>query len=114
MKVLMVGATGKFARSVVPELTKRGVTVRALLRDETKIDAAKKAGAQETAIGDLSNEAAGIPDGHLKDGLKAMYAHYDKCGFPGGNSLVLAAILKREPRTLSQFIYELAELRARS
>lgn len=34
--ILVVGATGRFAGSVVPELEKRGATVRALLRDESK------------------------------------------------------------------------------
>lgn len=43
-----------------------------------------------------------------KEGLARMYADYDKYGFPGGNALVLRAILGREPRTLNQYIYELA------
>ena len=55
MKVLMVGATGKYASLVVPELKQRGVTVRALVRNKDKIDAARQQGADETAIGDLSN-----------------------------------------------------------
>ena len=37
-----------------------------------------------------------------------MNAHYDEYGFPGGNALVLRAILGREPRSLEQYIYELA------
>ena len=53
MKVLMVGATGQFANLVMPELTQRGVTVRALVRDESKSIAAKKQGAASTAIADL-------------------------------------------------------------
>jgi uncharacterized protein YbjT (DUF2867 family) len=50
-----------------------------------------------------------IPEGPLREGLKRMYAHYDQYGFPGGNSLVLRAVLEREPRTLRQFIQELAK-----
>ena len=38
-----------------------------------------------------------------------MYADYDPFGFPGGNALVLKAVLGREPRTLEQFLHELAE-----
>ena len=53
-------------------------------------------------------EAAGIPDGPLREGLKRMYADYDEYGFPGGNALVLRAILGREPRTLEQYVRELA------
>ncbi|MBW4689354.1 MAG: NmrA family NAD(P)-binding protein [Komarekiella atlantica HA4396-MV6] len=55
MKVLMVGATGKYASLVLPELKQRGATVRALVRDESKIAAAHQQGADETAIGDLSD-----------------------------------------------------------
>jgi len=53
MKVLMIGATGKFAGLVLPELTKRGVTVRALARDENKAAKARERGAAEIAFGDL-------------------------------------------------------------
>ena len=56
MKVLMVGATGKYARSLVPELKKRGATVRALVRSADKVEAARAQGADETAVGDLNDE----------------------------------------------------------
>ena len=55
MKVLVVGATGKYASLVVPELKQRGATIRALVRDEAKADAARQQGADEVAIGDLSD-----------------------------------------------------------
>ncbi|MEH1835675.1 MAG: NmrA family NAD(P)-binding protein [Nostoc sp.] len=55
MKVLMVGATGKYASLVMPELKQRGVTVRTLVQDESKSDAARQQGAQETTIKDLQN-----------------------------------------------------------
>ncbi len=58
MKVLMVGATGKFAGMVVPELRKRGATVRALIRSEDKAEDAAAHGAAETAVGDLGDEAS--------------------------------------------------------
>jgi uncharacterized protein YbjT (DUF2867 family) len=58
MKVLTIGATGKYAGLVVPELKKREVTVRALVRDEKEIAAARKRGADETVIGDLSDSAS--------------------------------------------------------
>lgn len=53
MKVLMVGATGKYASFVVPELKQRGVTVRALVRSKDKADAAQQRGVDEAAIADL-------------------------------------------------------------
>ena len=53
MKVLMVGATGKYAGHILPELKKRGVKVRALVRNHESERRAKDLGADETAIGDL-------------------------------------------------------------
>ncbi len=58
MKVLMVGATGKYASLVLPELIKRGATVRALVQDESKIEAAREQGAAETAVGNLRDPAS--------------------------------------------------------
>ena len=53
MRVLMVGATGKYAHHVLPELKKRGVKVRALVRNRESENKARDYGADETAIGDL-------------------------------------------------------------
>jgi uncharacterized protein YbjT (DUF2867 family) len=53
-------------------------------------------------------QAAHIPDGSIREGLRKIYADYDQYGFPGGNALVLQAIIGREPRTLRQYIQELA------
>lgn len=55
MKVLMVGATGKYANHVVPELKQRGATIRALVRDKDKVDTARQQGVDEVAIGDLND-----------------------------------------------------------
>jgi uncharacterized protein YbjT (DUF2867 family) len=53
-------------------------------------------------------QTAHIPEGVMREGMKKMYAHYDRYGFPGGNALVLQAILGREPRRLKPYFYELA------
>ena len=58
MKVLTVGTTGRNAGLVVPELKKRGVTVRGLVRDGGKVDLARRAGADETVVGDLRDPAS--------------------------------------------------------
>jgi uncharacterized protein YbjT (DUF2867 family) len=42
------------------------------------------------------------------EGLATMFADYDRHGFHGGNALVLRAILRREPRSVADFIAELA------
>ncbi|CAB5513868.1 hypothetical protein LMG26857_03148 [Achromobacter anxifer] len=51
--VLVVGATGKFASLVIPELQRRKVAVRALVRDEARAALARAQGAMETITGDL-------------------------------------------------------------
>lgn len=43
-----------------------------------------------------------------QQGFARMTAHYDAHGFPGGNALVLRAVLGREPRTLARFFSEQA------
>lgn len=52
-KVLAVGASGPYAGLVVPELARRGVTVRGLIRDSAEADRVRHSGAAEIAIGDL-------------------------------------------------------------
>jgi uncharacterized protein YbjT (DUF2867 family) len=54
-------------------------------------------------------QKAHIPEGPVREGLQRMYADYDQFGFPGGNALVLQAILHRPPRTIEQFLAELAQ-----
>jgi uncharacterized protein YbjT (DUF2867 family) len=54
MRVLMVGATGRHAHWVLRELTQRGVSVRALVRNEDRAQVARQKGAAEVAIGDLT------------------------------------------------------------
>jgi uncharacterized protein YbjT (DUF2867 family) len=61
MRVLMVGATGRHAHWVLRELTQRGVSVRALVRNQQRADVARQNGAAEVAFGDLT-EPAGLRD----------------------------------------------------
>lgn len=58
-------------------------------------------------------QVAQIPSG-LRENLRVMYEDYDQYGFPGGNAIVLRAILGREPRSLQQYIQELASCKAAS
>jgi uncharacterized protein YbjT (DUF2867 family) len=55
--------------------------------------------------------AAQSPEGPRRDGFKRMMIHYDRHGLPGGNALVLRAILGREPRTLTDYFREIADRR---
>lgn len=56
--ILAVGAAGKFAGLVVPELAKRGAHVRGLIRDAKQGEEVRKQGAAEVAIGDLRDRAS--------------------------------------------------------
>jgi uncharacterized protein YbjT (DUF2867 family) len=56
---------------------------------------------------------AGLPPGPKRTGMRHLYDDYDRHGFPGGNALVLREILQREPRTLADYVRELAVLRHR-
>ncbi|MGA7521365.1 MAG: NmrA family NAD(P)-binding protein [Acidobacteriaceae bacterium] len=58
-------------------------------------------------------DATGLQPGPRRNGLKVMYENLDRQGLPGGNPLVLRAILEREPRTLADYIREHAEARNR-
>ena len=69
MKVLMIGATGEYAGLVLPELKKIAVTVVALVQDEDKAKKAKEAGADETVIGSLDDEASLLTAAKGMDGV---------------------------------------------
>lgn len=56
--VLVVGATGRVAGLVVPELARRGATVRALVRDERGRQKAVDNGAAEAVVADLRDPAS--------------------------------------------------------
>lgn len=51
---------------------------------------------------------AKMPEGAFREGMTRMLAHYDRHGLPGGNPLVLRAILGRQPRSLAEYFRELA------
>ena len=69
-------------------------------------------------IAELMSQAAGRPllaenppetndPPDQPDGLQSMFSDYDSHGFHGGNPLVLQTILRREPRSVIDFITEL-------
>jgi uncharacterized protein YbjT (DUF2867 family) len=58
MRVLMVGATGRHAHWVLRELIQRGVEVRALVRNEERAQVARRNGAAETVVADLTGPAS--------------------------------------------------------
>jgi uncharacterized protein YbjT (DUF2867 family) len=52
-KILAIGANGRFASLVVPELVKRGAKVRGFIREAEDSDSVRQNGASEVAVGDL-------------------------------------------------------------
>jgi uncharacterized protein YbjT (DUF2867 family) len=89
------------------ELSAPGLTDRIELAEWISQATGRTIEPAESSFEDWARQAK-IPSGPLWDGLAAMYTEYDKYGFAGGNSLVLAAILGREPRTLRQYVKEMA------
>lgn len=68
--VLVVGASGRSGGYVATELARRGITVRALVRNETAPQAVRANGASEIANGDLRDA------GSLDDALKGVHGVY--------------------------------------
>ncbi len=56
--ILAVGAAGKFAGLIVPELVKRGAHVRGLVSKAEQISVARDLGAAEVVVGDLRDRAS--------------------------------------------------------
>lgn len=54
------------------------------------------------------NEENMPPDSVLRDAFAGIDKFYSRYGFPGGNDLVLRAILGRAPRSMKSYIEELA------
>ncbi len=66
--VLAVGAAGSAAGLVVPELARRGATVRALVQRPGQADVVRSRGATEVAVGDLTDDAS------IEEALKGVDA----------------------------------------
>lgn len=89
------------------ELAAPGMFTRHELAELMGRASGRKVAAQAPTFEDWV-EQAGVPPGRVRDGLQAMMAHYDEHGFHGGNSLVLEAILGRQPTTVPAYIEQLA------
>jgi uncharacterized protein YbjT (DUF2867 family) len=86
-----LAAGGMVTRSEVAELISRHAGRQVVARDADP----------GTALADL-------PDGFMRDGLRAMFTDYSAHGFHGGNNLALRTILGRAPRSLDDYLAELA------
>jgi len=61
--------------------------------------------AEQIPLDEYTREFRGGPN---QDSMAHMMTHYDHVGLPGGNALVLRAILGREPRSLADYFHALA------
>ena len=101
MKIMMVGATGKYAGLVLPELKKRGATVRALVRNEEGARAAQELGADETAIGDLEDPASLSA---AAAGTEAVF-HINPAFAPNEAALGLAMVKAAQDAGVNKFVF---------
>jgi uncharacterized protein YbjT (DUF2867 family) len=101
MKVLIVGATGKYAGLVLPELKKRGATVRALVRNEEGVRIAQELGADETAIGDLEDPASLSAAAAGTEGV----FHINPAFAPNEADLGLAMVKAAEDAGVNKFVF---------
>jgi uncharacterized protein YbjT (DUF2867 family) len=63
-----------------------------------------RAAGQTLVAGDMP---AGASPPDQPEGLRAMFADYDRHGFHGGNALALRTILQRETRSVADYVAEL-------
>src|ERR1700761_545736 len=101
MKILMVGATGKYAGLVLPELKKRGATVRALVRNEEAARLATELGADETALGDLEDSAS---LNAAAAGAEGVF-HLNPAFAPNEADLGLAMVKAAEASGVTKFVF---------
>jgi uncharacterized protein YbjT (DUF2867 family) len=65
--ILVIGASGKFAGMIIPELARRDANIRAMVHNPDDVSAVRAAGAQDVAVGDLTDPtsvAAALKDAH--------------------------------------------------
>lgn len=101
MRALAVGASGTFAGLVVPELVQRGVTVRALVRDEARAGVARRRGAAEVALGDLRDLAS------LRaalDGVDGVF-HINPAFAPGEAEMGVAMVHAAKAAGVRKFVF---------
>ncbi|PSB30789.1 SDR family oxidoreductase [Stenomitos frigidus] len=101
MKVLMVGATGKYANHVVPALKQRGAVVRALVRDKDKVDTARQQGADETALGDLTDSDSLRA---ATDGVEGVF-HINPAFAPNEAELGVAMVEAAKASGVRKFVF---------
>lgn len=104
MTILTIGATGRYAGMVVPELLKRGARVRALVRDDGKAEAARRHGAAETAVGSLTDSASLR---RAADGVDGVF-HINPAFAPDEGKLGVAMVRAAQEAGVRKFVFSRA------
>ncbi|WP_197381879.1 NmrA family NAD(P)-binding protein [Mycolicibacterium mengxianglii] len=101
MRVVMIGATGRHAHWVLGELNRRGVQVRALVRNEERGEVALRAGAAETVIADLTRPDT-LPDAVA--GMDCVF-HIGPAHVAKETEMGLAMVAAAEAAGVRKFVY---------
>lgn len=101
MKVLVIGATGSNVWRVLPALRECGVTVRALVHDKARESLARRRGAQETVVGDLSQPDSLI---HAADGVEGVF-HTNPAFAPHEAELGVAMVKAATQANVRKFVF---------
>jgi uncharacterized protein YbjT (DUF2867 family) len=101
MRVLMVGATGRHAHWVLRELTQRGVEVRALVRNAERAKVARRNGAAEAVIGDLTDPST---LGDAVAGMQGVF-HIGPAHAPAEADMGLAMVDAARAAGVRKFVY---------
>lgn len=97
----MVGATGRNAGAVLPELIGRGVTVRALVRDATRAEVARRRGVDETVVGDLADPRSLRP---AVDGVDGVF-HIGPAFAPDETAMGVAVVDAARAAGVRKFVF---------
>lgn len=97
----MVGATGRYAHHVLPELKRRGVKVRALIRSRDNERKAREFGADETALGDLQ-DARGLISAAV--GVDAVF-HIGPAFSPHESDMGVTMVEAARAAGVSKFVF---------
>lgn len=101
MQVLVVGAAGNFAGLVVPELKKRGVKIRALVRSEAQAARARERGADETTLGDLEDPGSLCT---AADGVDGVF-HMGPAFAPNESDMGIAMVEAARAADVRRFVF---------
>jgi uncharacterized protein YbjT (DUF2867 family) len=97
----MIGATGRYAGHVLPELKRKGVKVRALVRSRDSERTARERGADETALGDLQ-DARGLISAAV--GVDAVF-HVGPAFAPRESDMGVTMVEAARAAGVSKFVF---------